>query len=301
MVVRTSRDPDKADLLSSAEAAELMKCHPNTLRARVKKGLLDPVYVDDRKVPFFRKSEVLALLEKGRKTAPSDFPVHTDPFPVVAIATTAANRDRLAGTIKGLRSDLGIAYVVVADDVDEPGLREMMVHCPMPVIHASEGLQLEPDRAYLISAGSRSIVEDRRFKKVPATIRSGSSITDQFFRSLATEYRNKAVAVLLFSGDHASLRGARQIRNEGGIVIASDPFPENGNGAIKDTVADIILSSDRIGSALAGLYKHFFQEADAPRNESDLQRMLILLHQHRGVDCHGPPPHLSPDGVEPLR
>lgn len=52
------------ELLSLKEASELLKCHPNTLRAWDKKGILKAVRFGQRKDRRYKKEDILIFLNK---------------------------------------------------------------------------------------------------------------------------------------------------------------------------------------------------------------------------------------------
>lgn len=54
------------ELLSLKETAEILKCHPNTLRQWDKKGILKAVRFGQRKDRRYKKEDVLAMLS-GKK------------------------------------------------------------------------------------------------------------------------------------------------------------------------------------------------------------------------------------------
>ena len=53
---------DMPELLSLKETAEILKCHPNTLRAWDKKGILKAVRFGQRKDRRYKKEDLLKFL-----------------------------------------------------------------------------------------------------------------------------------------------------------------------------------------------------------------------------------------------
>jgi excisionase family DNA binding protein len=62
----TQRDAELPELLTLKEAADFLHCHPNTLRNWDKKGILVAERLGSRGDRRFRKSDILALLKKGK-------------------------------------------------------------------------------------------------------------------------------------------------------------------------------------------------------------------------------------------
>lgn len=54
---------DMPELLSLKETAEILKCHPNTLRQWDKKGILKAIRFGQRKDRRYKKEDILAFLE----------------------------------------------------------------------------------------------------------------------------------------------------------------------------------------------------------------------------------------------
>ncbi len=291
MADNSSSEEHHPDLLSSAEAAELLHCHPSTFRARVRKGLLTPVMLEGSKVQFFRKEEVVALKVKGQSKRPEDYPVRTGLFPVVAIGTCATGLEVIQEMLKKLPTDLGMAYLVITDLVDNSYHGALQENTTLPVLMVKEGMLMEPDRIYVIPPNKVAGVEQGVFRLVELAKDASRSVcpVDQNFKALAAIFQNKLIAVLLNPGEDG-VQGCREIRQEGGVVIAGEGLFNSSNGRtpyMDRVAADIILSADRIGGALAELQKHMFSadaEPPKPQYASELKKILILLHQQRGVD-----------------
>ncbi len=278
------------ELLSSAEAAELLKCHPNTLRARVRRAELEPVFPDGGRHMFFKKRDVLALLEAGRRKDPQHFPTHTDGFPVIAIGTCAKGVEGLERMMRHLESDLGSAYIVVSDPASGDAsaiLKSIQQGCTLPVEVVSDGLRLEADKVYVAPPRALISLDQRVFKVSELRTRDRMhGPVDHMFTELARVFQNKAIAVLLLTHQEDGVQGAREVRSEGGVVIADETIFLNGH-PIRDTnIVDLILPAERIGSGLSGLHRHFFETSGSlgSRGEDDLQKILILIHQRKGVD-----------------
>lgn len=291
---RRSVDEHAVDLLTSAEAAELLKCHPNTLRARVRKGLLKPVFLGPRKVTFFHKKDVLSLLEKGRRSRPDKYPVHTSAPPVVAVICTSEGLPVLQTFLKGISSDLGFSYLLLI-----PGSRnqlndlqaQLAPHSAVPIVVAEEAMLLEADRVYLLPNDRATFVQERQFSftSVPVNKRELRPV-DHLLEVLSKEFRSNVTAILLRLDDDDGLQRMRELQAEGGIIIADEGIFASGKSKLlRDTGQfDLVLPAQRIGKALTELHGHFFKKgtltANIVRYENDIQKILILLHQRKGVD-----------------
>jgi excisionase family DNA binding protein len=64
MVEKTSIQPDIPELLTLREAADILKCHPNTLRNWDRVGLLKAVRIGTREDRRYRKNDILKFISK---------------------------------------------------------------------------------------------------------------------------------------------------------------------------------------------------------------------------------------------
>ena len=63
MPKRAKRNEKIPELLTLNEACELLKVHPNTLRAWDKKGILRAIRIGAKRVYRYRKQDILKLLK----------------------------------------------------------------------------------------------------------------------------------------------------------------------------------------------------------------------------------------------
>lgn len=67
MPKRADNNKKMPELLTLQEACDILKVHPNTLRAWDKKGILVAVRFGDRKDRRYRKEDILKLLNQKKK------------------------------------------------------------------------------------------------------------------------------------------------------------------------------------------------------------------------------------------
>ncbi|MEO0034789.1 MAG: hypothetical protein RLZZ501_812, partial [Pseudomonadota bacterium] len=116
---------------------------------------------------------------------------------------------------------------------------------------------------------------------------------DTFFRSLASEYGERAIGVVLSGMGSDGTAGLRAIREQGGLTLAQDPagaaFPSMPASAISIGAADIIAPAgglpDRI---LTFLERSLLPPATSPAEESEamgaLEQILSLLRHRTETD-----------------
>ena len=107
----------------------------------------------------------------------------------------------------------------------------------MPVVQIENSIKVEPDHVYVIAPDQElTIREGVVHTNKPTAPRGHRHPVDSFFRSLAEDQGERAIAIILSgTGTNGSL-GLRFIKAEGGIALAQDPesaaFP--GHAAERD-------------------------------------------------------------------
>ena len=112
MAAISNEEAAHGPMLSLTEAAALLRCHHNTIRAWVRQGKLEAVPMGAEQVPMFRNRDVEAL-KKPLERAGVIIREDKHAFPVVGIGASAGGLDAVSRTLAHLPTDLGLAYVVV--------------------------------------------------------------------------------------------------------------------------------------------------------------------------------------------
>jgi two-component system chemotaxis response regulator CheB len=183
-------------------------------------------------------------------------------FDVVAMAASAGGIAALGQILAGLPAGFPAAIVVVQHL--DPRHRSLIAEIlrrrtTLEVMQAAEGDRLRagtvhvapPDRHLLVNSdGSLSLSQSELVHFVRPS-------ADLLFESVASSYKERAIAVVLTgTGSDGSL-GVGAIKKMGGMVIAQDSesaeFSGMPSAAIKSGHADFILRLDEIPSALTTL------------------------------------------------
>ena len=200
--------------------------------------------------------------------------------------------------LKGLPTDTGMAFVLVQHldpkhDSQLAGLLERATQ--MPVCEAVDGQILRPNRVHVMPSNVLMTVASGRLVLVPRG--NEMSPIDCFLRSLAAEYGELGVGVILSGTGADGTAGVEAVKTAGGITFAEDSasakfstMPEN---AVASGFVDFVLSPERIGIELARIARHpGLQQRTTPkvpkaRTEESVAltaRMLRLLSVRVGVD-----------------
>src|SRR5687768_980234 len=123
------------------------------------------------------------------------------PFAVVGIGASAGGLEAFTEFLTAMRPDSGMAFVFIQH---LPPERESMMaeilskRTRMPVHQVEDGMEVRPDHLYVIRPGHVLTIKDGRLHLGPQLgERAANRPVDDFFRSLAEEQRERAVAVVL--------------------------------------------------------------------------------------------------------
>ena len=226
------------------------------------------------------------------------------PFPVVGIGASAGGLEAVGEFLDAMRPDGGMAFVLVQHL--PPDRESLMVEIlarrtAMLVAEVQDGMAVAPDHVYVIRPGHRLTIRDGRLHLGPqlGTSRASNRPIDDFFKSLAEEQRERAVAVVMSGMGSNGAAGAQAIKAVGGLCIAQDPdsaqFPSMPRHLIDAGYADYILRPADIPDVLTAYAEHPYatggREADAEptldRERHHLREILAVLRTRTGKDFSG--------------
>src|SRR5207249_527049 len=124
-----------------------------------------------------------------------------------------------------------------------------------PVIEAGNDMAVEPNRVYVIPENATMTISAGRLRLSPRREQEMPPMPiDAFFRSLAQQQQNRAIAVVLSgTGTDGSL-GIESVKGEGGITFAQDETSSKYFGmpgsAIRSGSVDFVLSPQEIAKEL---------------------------------------------------
>src|SRR5436190_947166 len=177
-----------------------------------------------------------------------------DNFPVVGLGASAGGLDAARRLLTGLPPSTGMAFILIQNL--DPTHASMMVdllagHTPMTVRQAADGMPLERDHVYLIPPGTYLSIRGSALRLSEPQERHGARLPFDFLlRSLAEEFGERAVCVILSgTGGDGSL-GLKAVKEKGGLVIVQDPDDAEYDGmprsAIMAGAVDLVLPVAKI-------------------------------------------------------
>ncbi|MCC6907130.1 MAG: PAS domain-containing protein [Phycisphaerales bacterium] len=202
----------------------------------------------------------------------------------------------------------GMAFIVVQhlDPKSESHLVDLLSrHTSLRVRPAQDGLAIEPNHVYVCIPNRDLVVKDGHLRLLDTEAeRSQRRPIDRLYDSMASEYGDCAIAIILSGTASDGSRGISAIKTEGGMVIVQDPETAEYDGmprnAISTGLVDLVLPIAEMPEVLQRLAARPRVDCIAERgrepdggksgaDESDddsatLQSILSLLHSQFDYD-----------------
>jgi len=253
---------------------------------------------------------VKATLSQAKPTPSTGPPAEPPGFLIVGIGASAGGLEAMEEFFRHMPPSSGMAFVVVSHQ--HAGhvslLPNLLSKCTaMPVVEATDGMEVEPNRVYLAPGGTHlailhgtlHLMDPDSQERLPLPI-------DYFFRSLAEDQKQDAVGIILSGTGTDGTVGLRAIKSESGMTIAQDPQSAKYQGmprsAIAAGVVDVAKPAGQMSEPLRA-YARTLTKPAPPLPETDaaqeLRRAQIALEaaRHRYMDLYdySPVGHLTMD------
>lgn len=170
---------------------------------------------------------------------------------VVGIGASAGGVEALEGFFAGIPKEPDMSFIVVTHlgPGRESHLPEVIGrHTSLPVNTAENDMAIEMNQVYVLGADADISISQGRIKLAATSgQRAGRRPIDQFFMSLARDYGQRAVGIVLSGSDSDGTLGLKTIKEYGGITMAQAP---NGNGPAYAEMPDSAIGAGIIDFAL---------------------------------------------------
>ena len=220
-------------------------------------------------------------------------------FHVVGVGASAGGLESLERLFSRLPPTTGMAFVVLQHlSPDFKSLMDELLarRTQMPVRLAEDEMPVEANNVYLLPPMKEMVIRDRRLLLSDRDPRHGLAMPiDHFFRSLALDLGDRAIAVVLSGSGSDGSRGIKDVRRFGGVVFSESPDTAAFNGmplsAMATGAVDQVLAPEEIADAIARLGR---PDARPPRPDADgaglddedasVTAVLRLLRDEYGID-----------------
>jgi len=224
---------------------------------------------------------------------------HAPPFLVAAVGASAGGLEAFSALLRAIPADAPLALILVQHLARDQRsiLPELLGNVTtMKVVTARNERAVEPRHVYVIPPDARMTVSDGHLRVRPSSPqREAEGTVDALFRSVAADYRERAIGVVLSGGAHDGSAGIREIKAVGGLTMVQQPEQATVDGMPRSAIAtgtvDAVLPVEEIAEQLVRLAKHpFFSRVDdtpVPEAAADVSHMLQvfqLLRRGSGID-----------------
>jgi two-component system, chemotaxis family, CheB/CheR fusion protein len=190
---------------------------------------------------------------------------------IVAVASSASDLEAVSELLSALPAECGAALIIVhqLDSGREKLLAGSLAERTiLPVMQARDGVLVEQDHVYVITANTTLTMSGGRIRVIP----KGSGLHhpgDILFTSLAKERGHSAIGVVLSGEGSDGALGIRAIRQGGGATFAQYPgsarFPGMPISAIETGCVGFVLRPNEIARELTCQSRQTTSAADGAR------------------------------------
>ncbi|HEX7779343.1 MAG TPA: chemotaxis protein CheB, partial [Vicinamibacterales bacterium] len=219
------------------------------------------------------------------------------PSAIVAVGASAGGLEAFSQVLEHLHRKPDIAFIFVQhlSPQHSSALPELLgPKTNLPVVQATNGIVIEPNRVYVIPPNVHMDVVDGRLHLLPRpTDRSQFTPIDFFFQSVARWARDRAIGVVLSGTASDGAAGIREIKTLGGITIVQKPETARHDGmpraAIATGMVDLVLTPEEIADNLSRVRWHPYllpeaAETAALFTENQLRELFSVLRRASGID-----------------
>lgn len=220
-------------------------------------------------------------------------------FPIVGVGASAGGIAALQKFFPDFPQDSGFAFVVIQhlDAEHESVLASIIQRCTtIETQTAVAGLEIEPDRIYVIPPGVSVTLRHRRFHIAKmAAARTKRTPIDDFFASLAAEGENAAGVILSGTGSDGTI-GLRAIKEHGGLTLAQEGAEYDGmmRSAVQSGLVDMVFPVEKMAEKLVNYFQHASRTESVGERDrrtrdvaDQLSRIGALLRNRTGHDFSG--------------
>jgi two-component system CheB/CheR fusion protein len=219
-------------------------------------------------------------------------------FPIVGIGASAGGLDAFNAFLENIPHDSGLAFVLVqhlSPDRKSNLAEVAQRHTEMEVSEVEDGMEILPNRVYIIPPGKDLDLMGRRLHLMePPDDGSPRLPIDHFFRSLADDQGERSICVILSGSGSDGTLGLKAVKEIGGMAVVQDPTTADHDGmptsALETGLVDYVLPPEEMGQQLICYVEHAFgpeeKRVSLPAADPDtsLQKIFILLRREVGHD-----------------
>ncbi|MGB6063474.1 MAG: chemotaxis protein CheB [Desulfomonilaceae bacterium] len=213
---------------------------------------------------------------------------------VVGIGASAGGLEAFEQFFTSIPPDTGLAFVLVQhlDPTHKSILTDLLKkYTAMSVTEVRDGMVVEANNVYVIPPNKdMAILNGTCYLMEPSAPRGLRQPIDFFFRSLADDLKERAIAIVLSGTGSEGTLGIRAIKGEGGMVMVQDPETAKYDGMPRNAVAtglvDYILAPGKMPDRLLAYVTHAPaykppQSVEGPEEDGNLVQKILVVVRSR--------------------
>jgi two-component system CheB/CheR fusion protein len=217
-------------------------------------------------------------------------------FLIVGIGASAGGVEALESMFESMPEKPGFAIIVVQHL--SPNFESLMPQIisrrtDMTVSSAVHGASILPNHIHVLPAGKELSVAGGKIElrdRAPGS--QVSKTINRFFTSLAEDFGQRSVAVVLSGTGNDGADGIKEVHEKGGFVIVQSEDSAKFNGmpraALDSGIADAVVSADNIPDVLARLHETLHGEDTEDDVLSEIEmgatKILQMLRKRYQID-----------------
>jgi len=216
-------------------------------------------------------------------------------FSIIGVGASAGGLEALKGFFENFPDDFEHSFVVVQHlSPDHKSLMAELLtkNTKLPILEVSKKTVVKPAHIYLIPPKKNIYIKDGSLYLKDKPLNQLNLPIDIFFRSLSKERKEDAIVVILSGTGSDGSSGAREVKENGGLVVVQNPVQAKFNSmpqnAINTRLVDYVLPVEQMGEEL---HRFIHQpvllgsvEDKIVRNESTLLQILNFVNTVTALD-----------------
>ena len=215
---------------------------------------------------------------------------------VVAVGASAGGLEALNSFFDNVQVHSDCSYIIIQHlSPDHKSLMAELLakKTKLPITEINDDSELEKNHIYVIPPSMNLVIEEGHLKLLDKP--KGQKLNlpiDMFFESIALEYKENAVGVILSGTGSDGSRGLKTIKENGGLVIVQDPNQAKFDGmpqsAIGTGLVDYVLPVQKMNEEILEYYNTpELLKADSDFmqfDEKSLSQILEILRKSTDLD-----------------
>lgn len=220
-------------------------------------------------------------------------------IPIVGIGASAGGLEAFEKFFSNMAPDSGMAFVLVSHlDPDRKSLLTEIItkYTRMNVEEIQDGIEIKKNNTYIIPPNRDLELKEGHLYLTEFKASHGLRLPiDLFFRSLASDQKERSICIILSGTGSDGTIGSRIIKGEQGLVMVQDPKSAKYDGmprsAINTGTVDYVLPPENMPEKLIDYVKNLmvFEDKDALKSkiqdhEDGFPEIFSLLLSETGYD-----------------